>query len=91
MYIIYRFIYVQVPNLEQRERIQLGFGKKWNFPSCCGAIDGKHVFIQAPSNSGSEYFNYKNRNSIILIVVVDHQQLLSVQRAQVNRHSIKTI
>ncbi|XP_037917509.1 uncharacterized protein LOC119655612 isoform X3 [Hermetia illucens] len=33
------------------------FDKNWNFPHCCGAMDGKHVLIRCPQNSGSTFFN----------------------------------
>lgn len=48
-----------MPGNAEWEEIGYGFSKRWNFPNCLGAVDGKHVQIMAPPDSGSNYFNYK--------------------------------
>lgn len=47
------------------------FLNMWNLPNCLGSIDGKHVRVKCPSNSGSAFYNYKGFFSVVLMAVSD--------------------
>lgn len=70
--------YMPVPQESDWRAIAEGFSSKWSFPHCLGAIDGKHITIKAPANSGSLYYNYKGQFSIVLLAVVDANYLFRV-------------
>ncbi|XP_055585405.1 uncharacterized protein LOC129738243 [Uranotaenia lowii] len=61
--------YLPVPTEQDWKKYAEEYTEKWNFPNCCGAVDGKHVAIQCPANSGSVYFNHKGFHSIVLMAV----------------------
>ena len=60
-----------VPDAEHWKRIEEGFRVRWNFPNCIGSLDGKHIALQAPPNSGSVFYNYKGFFSVVLLALVD--------------------
>lgn len=64
--------YVKCPSKEDWIQIEKGFSNVWNLPNCIGAIDGKHIQIQAPPNSGTQFFNYKKYHSIVLMAACDY-------------------
>lgn len=59
------------PTTEMHLSIANDFFQKWNFPNCIGCVDGKHIRIRAPPDSGSMFWNYKHFHSIVLQAVSD--------------------
>ena len=65
--------FLRLPDtIEEWEIIEHETRHLWQFPNCIGAADGKHIAIIHPSNSGSEFYNYKGFFSIVLLVIVDY-------------------
>lgn len=58
-------------NSEEWKKISKDFFLKWQFPNCIGALDGRHMEIQAPPYSGSQFYNYKGYFSIVLMAMCD--------------------
>jgi len=47
------------------------FQTMWQFPHCIDTLDSKHIFFRPRRSDGSKYRNYKWRDSIILLALVD--------------------
>ncbi|KAG5882128.1 hypothetical protein JTB14_033859 [Gonioctena quinquepunctata] len=63
---------IKVPKNEKEwDDVAKRFYSKWNYPNCIGALDGKHVVLQTPANSGSLYYDHKGSFSIVLIALCD--------------------
>ncbi|XP_057307667.1 uncharacterized protein LOC130645634 [Hydractinia symbiolongicarpus] len=64
--------YLNAPNAQEDWlRIADTFEANWNMPHVIGAIDGKHIRIQCPKFTGTQYYNYKGFFSLVLMAVCD--------------------
>jgi len=59
------------PNKEMWLKKSAEFYKFTNFPNCVGSVDGKHIRMRCPPNTGSDFFNFKKYFSIVLMAVAD--------------------
>lgn len=66
-------VHVYLPDLKQEnwKLISDQFEQRWQLPHCIGALDGMHIKVMKPPNSGSLYFNYKKFFSIVLLGLCD--------------------
>lgn len=65
-------LYLTFPTEENWKECADGYWKRWNLPNCFGSVDGKHIRMQCPPNSGTLFYNYKKYYSIVLMAVADH-------------------
>ena len=62
--------FLTCPSMEEEwKEISQSFENKWNFPHVIGALDGKHIVMQAPHNAGSGYFNCKKTYNVVLLAI----------------------
>ncbi|XP_075199541.1 uncharacterized protein LOC142302370 [Anomaloglossus baeobatrachus] len=59
------------PTCEKWLQIAHGFYEVTKFPHCIGALDGKHIRVRKPPNSGSRYFNFHKFFSVVILALVD--------------------
>ncbi|KAJ8892335.1 hypothetical protein PR048_004915 [Dryococelus australis] len=73
LYMDITMLFFRLPSTtEECEHHADEYNHQWNFPHCIGIMDGKHVMLQAPINTDSDYFNYKGFFfSIVLLAVLD--------------------
>lgn len=84
--------YLPTATEQVRKNSVEGFSELWGFPNCLGSIDGKHIKLKCPSNSGSSYFCYKIFFSIVLLAVVDpYYKFIVVDIGSYGRHSDSAI
>jgi len=85
-------LYLPQPTMEMWKLIAKDFEQIWQFPHCVGALDGKHILIKKPPNSGSSFYNYKHTFSVVLMALVDaHYKFISVDIGSMGRHSDSNI
>ena len=64
--------YMHTPKSEKDWlKIASEFEELWNMPHVIGAIDGKHIRIQCPTFTGTQYYNYRGFFSLVLMAICD--------------------
>ena len=61
----------EVSTLQEWHEKVVQFDQRWNFHHAVGLLDGKHVAIRCPQQSGSIYYNYNDFYSVVILALVD--------------------
>ncbi|XP_045132826.1 uncharacterized protein LOC123517062 [Portunus trituberculatus] len=70
IYQVLKPTYLKMPSTtEEWQQIASNYYWQWLFPMCLGALDGKRILIQKPSNTGSQFYDYKGHFSMILLAL----------------------
>ena len=64
-------LHMPLPTTESLKNNANEFENVWNFPHVVGCLDGKHIRIVSPTDSGAIFFNYKKYLSVVLQGLVD--------------------
>lgn len=84
-------LYMPQPTMKIWKSIAKIFEHIWQFPHCVSALDGKHILIKKPPNSGSSFYS-KHTFSVVLMALVDaHYKFISVIIGSMGRHSDSNI
>lgn len=68
------------------------FSERWNFPNAIGSLDGKHILIEAPPHSGTNYYCYKKHFSTVLLALVDgNYKFIAIDVGAYGKNSDSTI
>ena len=85
-------LYKKPPEKEDFYAIARDFYEIWNFPHFVGAIDGKHCQIQSPANSESDFYNFHEFYSIVLMAVADaHYKFIYIDVGAKGKENDSTI
>lgn len=84
--------YIPVPSTKSWLEIADAFQTIWGIPNCLESVDGKHIVIKSPPNSGSLFYCYKKRFSTVWLAVVDpHYKFTYIDVGSYGKDSDSTI
>lgn len=73
IFVLFREEYCSIPKTaEEWTKLSNETYNRWQFPNALAAIDGKHIALNCPDESGSEFHNYKTFFSVVFLALVTH-------------------